>query len=161
MLKVGDKVPKFKMYGTDRQPFTNESISGKRTLFLFFPAAFTSTCTKELCSVRDDIARYNNLSVDVIGISTDSVYALEKYKEEQRLNFLLASDFNKDVTATFGLDYELKSFEMKGVSKRSAFIIDEKGILQYAEVVEKSGELPDFEAIHKVIEKMETVNRIN
>lgn len=157
MLKVGDKVPKFKMYGTDRQPFTNETIKGKRVLFLFFPAAFTSTCTKELCSVRDDIARYNNLAVDVIGISTDSVYALEKYKEEQRLNFLLASDFNKEVTAAFGIDYELKSFEMKGVSRRSAFIIDENGIIQYAEVVEKSGELPDFNAINNKLMEMATV----
>ena len=155
-LKIGDKAPAFKMYGTNRQPFTNETIKEKRILFLFFPAAFTSTCTKELCSVRDDIARYNNLAVDVIGISTDSVYALEKYKEEQRLNFLLASDFNKEVTAAFGIDYELKSFEMKGVSRRSAFIIDENGIIQYAEVVEKSGELPDFNAINNKLMEMAT-----
>ena len=156
-LKSGDKLPEFKMYGTDRQPFTNETIKGKRLLFLFFPAAFTSTCTKELCSVRDDISRFNNLAVDVIGISTDSVYVLEKYKEEQRLNFLLASDYNKEVTLAFGIDYELKSFEMKGVSKRSAFIIDENGIIQYAEVVEKSGELPDFNAIHSTLEKMKGI----
>ncbi len=158
-LNTGDKAPSFKMYGTDRQPFTNETIKGKKVLFLFFPAAFTSTCTKELCSVRDDIARYNNLAVDVIGISVDSVYTLEKYKEEQHLNFLLASDFNKDVTAAFGIDYELKSFEMKGVSRRSAFIIDENGIIQYAEIVEKSGELPDFTAIVKTLEKLAAVKQ--
>ena len=155
-LKVGDKVPKFKMYGTDRQPFTNETIKGKKTLLLFIPAAFTSTCTREFCTVRDDISRYNNLSVDVIGISVDSVYSLAKYKEEQQLNFTLASDFNKEVTEAFGISYEM-SYGMKGAARRSAFIVDEHGIIQYAEVVEKSGELPDFNAIHAVLEKMDAV----
>ena len=129
-------------------------IKGKKTLFLFFPAAFTSTCTKELCAVRDDISRYNNLNIDVFGISTDMIYSLKKYKEEQQLNFRLASDYNKDVTAAFGVAYDTFNYGMKGVSKRSAFIIDEKGIIQYAEVLENASELPDFESIHQVITAM-------
>jgi peroxiredoxin len=150
-LQPGDKAPEFLLYTTDKQPLTNADIKGKRTLFLFFPAAFTSTCTKELCSVRDDIARYNNLNIDVYGISTDAVYSLIKYKEEQGLNFLLASDYNKEVSAAFGSAYEVFNFNMKGTSKRSAFIIDENGIIQYAEVLENASLIPDFEKIHEVI----------
>ncbi len=160
-LKAGDKAPDFFLMTSDKHPVTNETIRGKRTLFLFFPAAFTSTCTKELCAVRDDISRYNNLKIDVFGISTDMIYSLKKYKEEQQLNFPLASDYNKDVTEAFGVAYESFNYGMKGVSKRSAFIIDEKGIIQYAEVLENASELPDFEAIHRVITAMETANKSN
>ena len=153
-LSTGDKVPNFLMYTTDKQPYSNKDIEGKRILFLFFPAAFTGTCTKELCSVRDDIARYNNAGVNVVGISTDMVYSLIKYKEEQQLNFLLASDYNKEVSAAFGSLYETFNFGMKGVSKRSAFVIDEKGIIQYAEVLENASHVPDFNAINEVIKKL-------
>lgn len=153
-LNVGDKAPEFLLYTTDKKPLTNADIKGRRTLFLFFPAAFTSTCTRELCSVRDDIARYNNLNIDVYGVSPDAVYSLIRYKEEQGLNFLLASDYNKDVSAAFGSAYEMFNFNMKGVSKRSAFIIDKNGIIQYAEVLDNASLIPDFEAIHKVIEVM-------
>jgi peroxiredoxin len=150
-LQPGDKVPSFLLMTSDKKPLTNEDIKGKNTLFLFFPAAFTSTCTKELCSVRDDIARYNNLKTNVIGVSTDSVYALAKYKEEQQLNFTLASDYNKDVSESFGACYALFNYNMKGVSKRAAFIIDSAGIVRYAEVLENASLVPDFNAIHECI----------
>jgi glutaredoxin-dependent peroxiredoxin len=161
ILKVGDKVPEFCLVTTDKKPFTNENIKGKTSLFLFFPAAFTSTCTRELCSVRDDIARYNNLQTQVIGISTDSVYALVKYKEEQSLNFLLASDFNKDVSAAFGASYELFNYNMKGASKRAAFVIDGDGIIQYAEVLDNSGLIPDFNEIKSCLEKLKEKQETN
>ncbi len=153
-LNVGDAIPDFLLYTTDKQPLTKKDITGKRTLFLFFPAAFTSTCTKELCSVRDDIATYNNMEVTVYGVSPDSVYSLIKYKAEQQLNFTLLSDYNKDVSAAFGTAYEIFNFNMKGTSKRSAFIVDENGIIQYAEVLDNAGEIPDFNAINAVLEKM-------
>src|SRR5688572_11462839 len=130
-MLTGDRVQDFLMYKTDKLPFTHNDLDGKKTLFLFFPAAFTSTCTKELCSVRDDIARYNEMKVDVYGISTDAVYSLIRYREEQMLNFHLASDFNKDVSTMFGCIYEKFNFNMNGVSKRGAFVIDENRIIRY------------------------------
>jgi peroxiredoxin len=151
MLSKGSKLPEFKMYNTLKQEVTNETIKGQRILFLFFPAAFTSVCTAELCSVRDDIARYNDLQVTVIGVATDSVYTLIKYKTEQQLNFELASDYNKEVTAAFGVAYNEFNFGMKGTSKRSAFIVDKDGIIEYAEVLDNAGLLPNFEAIHQVL----------
>ena len=116
-------------------------------MLVFFPLAFTSVCTKELCNIRDNIATYNNANARVLGISVDSLYTLAKFKDEQQLNFPLLSDFNKEVSLTYGALYDTFSFGMKGVSKRAAFIIDKNGFIQYAEVLEKAADLPDFEAI--------------
>ena len=97
---------------------------------------------------------YNNVSAKVFGISVDMVYSLAKYKEEQKLNFSLLSDFNKEVSAAYGCLYDTFSYEMKGVSKRAAFIIDKNGIVRYAEVLEKATDLPNFEAIQKTLQSL-------
>ncbi len=154
MLKVGDKVPVFSLMDTERNEFTNANIEGKITLFLFFPAAFTSTCTTELCSVRDDIARYQNLNVQVFGISTDALFTLKKYKEDQQLNFELLSDFNKEVSRSFDSLYEVFKYNMKGVSKRSSIIIDGSGIIQYVEILENASHVPDFNLINQKLEEL-------
>ena len=153
-LNIGDKAPAFNTFDSEKQPLNSESLKGQKNLLLFFPAAFTSTCTKELCAMRDDITRYNNLKVKIIGMSTDSVYVLKKYKEEQTLNFTLAADFNKEICAAFGSQYEIFNFGMKGVAKRSAFIIDENNIIQYAEVLDNSSLIPNFEAINAKLESL-------
>ncbi len=146
-LSTGDKAPLFNLYNTQKQEVSLENLKGKKVVLLFFPAAFTSTCTKELCSVRDDISFYQDLDATVFGISTDAVYSLIRYKEEQNLNFELLSDFNKETSDAYGALHELFNFNMKGVSKRAAFVIDENGIIRYAEIVEAAGTLPDFEKI--------------
>ena len=91
---------------------------------------------------------------EVFGISVDSVFTLAKYKEDQHLNFPLLSDFNKTVSTTYGALYDNFVFDMHGVSKRSAFVVDKQGIIRYAEVLETATDLPDFEAIHKTLEKL-------
>lgn len=147
-IKVGQTAPDFSLFGTDKNKVTLSELKGKNVLVLFFPQAFTSTCTKELCAVRDDIARYSNAQAQVLGISVDSVFTLAKYKEEQGYNFPLLSDFNKETSTAYGTIYHDWILEMKGVSKRSAFVVDKVGVVQYAEVLEKAGDLPDFEAIN-------------
>jgi peroxiredoxin len=87
------------------------------------------------------------LNAEVIGISVDSLFTLDKFKQEQSLNFTLLSDFNKEVSTAYGCLYENFVLDMKGVSKRSAFVIDAQGAVQYAEVLESAGDLPNFEAI--------------
>ena len=148
-LEIGSRAPDFSLFDSDKNKVTLSDFAGKNILLLFFPLAFTSTCTKELCAVRDDISRYSNLNAQVIGISVDSLFALKKYKEEQQYNFLLLSDFNKEVSAMYGSLYDNWILEMKGVSKRSAFIIDKTGLIQYAEVLERAGDVPNFEAINE------------
>lgn len=154
MLTIGSKVPSFAVVDSEKQPFTNETIAGKRTLILFFPAAFTGVCTKELCSVRDDIARYNQLNANIVGVSTDTLFTLAKYKEEQGLNFTLASDYNKEMCGAFGAQYDDFVFGMKGTARRAAFIIDTDGTVQYAEMLESAGDLPNFDAIKSTLEKL-------
>jgi peroxiredoxin len=151
-IKVGQKAPEFSLFDTDRQKVNLADFRGKNVLILFYPQAFSRTCTAELCAVRDDIARYSNINAVVLGISVDSVFTLKRYKEEQGYNFPLLSDFNKEVSAAYDSLYENWILEMKGVSKRSAFIVDKEGIIQYAELVETKDAVPDFEAINKQLE---------
>ncbi|AXY77551.1 peroxiredoxin [Paraflavitalea soli] len=150
-IEAGQKAPDFSLYDTTKNKVTLSELKGKQVLLLFFPAAFTSVCTKELCSVRDNIAQYNQVNAQVLGISVDSVFTLGKFKEEQQLNFPLLSDFNKEASAAYGTLYETFVFDMKGVSKRAAFVIDEAGTVQYAEVLENAGDLPNFEAIEAAL----------
>lgn len=146
-LETGQAAPAFNLYDTDKQQVSLESLKGKNVLVLFFPLAFTGVCTKELCSIRDSIAAYNAVNAQVLGISVDSLFTLGKFKEEQGLNFPLLSDFNKETAAAYGCLYENFVLDMKGVAKRSAFVVDKEGIIQYAEVLESAGDLPNFEAI--------------
>lgn len=149
-ITVGQKAPGFNLPDTNKQLHTLEQYKGKNVLLLFFPFAFTGTCTKELCGVRDDIARYNNANAEVLGISIDTHFTLKKYKEEQSLNFSLLSDFNKEAIHAYDIAYEELAL-MKGVAKRAAFLIDKDGIVRYAEVLENASEIPNFEAINKVL----------
>ncbi len=149
MLQTGQQAPDFTLYDSEKNKLTLSEQRGANVLLLFFPLAFTSVCTVELCAVRDNISQYNNMNATVFGISVDSVYTLAKYKEEQRLNFPLLSDFNKEVSEAYDSLYEKFGFGMRGVSKRSAFLIDVNGILQYAEVLENAKEQPNFEAIQQ------------
>lgn len=153
-VKIGEKAPLFTLYSSDKQPVTLESYKGKKVVLLFFPLAFTSVCTAELCSTRDDIAYYNNLNAHIFAISVDSPQTLNKFKEDQHLNFTLLSDFNKEVSRAYGSLYEEFSMGMKGVSKRSAFVIDGEGTVRYAEVLESAGDLPNFAAIKETLAKL-------
>ena len=146
-IQIGQAAPDFSLYDSDKQFITLSEQRGSNVLLLFFPFAFSSVCTSEMCSMRDNLKAYEDLNAKTFGISVDSLYSLKKFKEEQHLNFPLLSDFNKEVSKAFGCLYDTFSFGMKGVSKRSAFIINKDGIVQYAEVLENSAEQPDFEAI--------------
>ena len=153
-IECGQKAPDFALYNSERKKVTLSDLRGKNVVLLFFPFAFTSVCTKELCSVRDNIGYYEKLNAEVFGISVDSHYTLARYKQDQNINFDLLSDFNKEVSAAYGSIYEKFGLEMKGVSKRSAFVIDKDGIVRYAEVLENSGETPNFSNIESTLSSL-------
>ncbi|HSB94509.1 MAG TPA: redoxin domain-containing protein [Flavitalea sp.] len=153
-LSPGEKAPSFELFDTEKKKVSLEDFKGRNLLVLFFPLAFTSVCTAELCGVRDNIALYQNTGAAVVGISVDSLYTLGKFKEDQHLNFPLLSDFNKSVSAAYGSLYPTFGYGMMGVSKRSAFIIDRDGIIRYAEVLENAGEQPDFGAIQSALSEL-------
>jgi len=155
MLKIGDKAPSFTLFDTDKRQISLTDLhNGKNAVLLFFPLAFTSVCTTELCTIRDDIARYNSLNANVVGISVDSLFALGKFKEQEKLNFPLLSDFNKEVATAYGAIYGDFVLGMKGVAKRSAFVIDKDGVIRYAEVLESASDLPNFAAIQQTLESL-------
>jgi glutaredoxin-dependent peroxiredoxin len=153
-LKTGDKAPGFKLYNTEKQEVSLDDFNGKNVVLLFFPQAFTRVCTAELCSTRDDIAFYQELDAEVVALSVDSVNTLAKYKEDQNLNFTLLSDFNKEISRAYDALYEVWALNMKGVSKRAAFVIDKSGIIRYAEVLDNPGNLPNFDAVKKKLSSL-------
>lgn len=154
MIQKGQPAPDFSLFDSEKNKVTLSELKGNNVLLLFFPQAFTGVCTTELCSIRDNIAMYNNANATVLGISVDSVFTLKKFKEDQHYNFPLLSDFNKEVSRLYGAIYEDWILDMKGVSKRSAFVIDKEGVVQYAEVLESAGDLPNFEAINGILAQL-------
>lgn len=153
-IKVGQPAPEFKLFNTDKKEISLSDYKGKNVVILFFPLAFTGVCTAELCSIRDNYNIYTSLNAEVLGISIDSLFSLDKFKKEQSYNFDLLSDFNKTASKDYESIYDTFAFGMLGVSKRSAFVIDKNGILQYAEVLEDAGKQPDFDAIKACLEKI-------
>ncbi len=153
-LSKGMRAPDFTLPDTEKNMVSLSDFQGQNVLILFFPLAFTGVCTKELCATRDDIANYQNLNTQVLAISVDSPFSLGKFKEEQNLNFPLLSDFNRQAARAYGALYEEFVLGMQGVAKRSAFVVDKDGIIQYAEVLENAGELPDFEAIKAALAEL-------
>jgi len=154
MLSPGQKAPAFTLFSSDKKEVSLAGFENKNLIILFFPMAFTSVCTAELCEVRDNISTYAGLNADVVGISVDSPFTLARFKEEQNLPFDLLSDFNKDVSQAYGAYYDTFVMNMKGVSKRAAFVVDQQGIIQYAEVLDNAGEVPSFRAIQETLGKL-------
>lgn len=154
VINKGDKAPNFTLRNTLKEEVSLANFNDKKLVILFFPLAFTGVCTKELCGVRDDASEYNNLDAEVVGISVDSLFVLERFKAENNYNFTLLSDFNKEASRAYGTLYENFVLDMKGVSKRAAFVVDRKGTIRYAEVLENAGELPNFKAIKEVLSEI-------
>jgi glutaredoxin-dependent peroxiredoxin len=153
-VQVGQAAPDFALYDNEKNKVTLSEQKGNNVVLLFFPAAFTGVCTAELCSVRDNLKNYENVNAKVYGISVDSVFTLNKFKQEQNLNFPLLSDFNREASKAYDSLYETFVFDMQGVSKRSAFVVDKVGIIRYAEVLENAGEQPNFEAINQALQTL-------
>jgi peroxiredoxin len=154
MIKIGQEAPNFSLVDTEKKTKQLTDYKGKNVVLLFFPFAFTGVCTAELCATRDDIASYNNTNAEVLAISVDSPFTLAKFKEDQKLNFSLLSDFNKIASKDYDVLYESFAVGLLGVSKRSAFVIDKQGIVKYAEVLESAGDLPNFDAIKNCLKEL-------
>ncbi len=154
MLSPGQKAPDFTLFNSDRQQTSLTDFRGKNLILLFFPMAFTSVCTAELCEMRDNIGTYTDLNAHIVGISVDSPFTLAKFRADQNLPFALLSDFNKEASRAYDAYYETFVMNLKGVSKRSAFVVDGEGVIQYAEVLDNAGEVPNFEAVRETLAMM-------
>ena len=148
---VGTKAPDFTLPNQDREPVTlSDQIKKGPLVLAFFPAAFSGTCTKELCTFRDSVDELKNLSAQMLGISVDSFFALKAWTDAEKLNFPLLSDFNKDVIRQYGVFNE-DMIGLKGIAKRAVFVIDKDGIVRHREVLDDARNEPDYQKVFDAV----------
>lgn len=154
-IKIGDKAPDFTLPDTEMKPRSFKDFVGQKIVLAFFVGAFTSTCTKEMCEFRDSMARLIDLNAQVIGISVNDPFSNKGFAEKNRLPFPILSDYKREVIKTYGL--EMTNFAgLKGytVAKRSIFILDPQGVVQYAWVSENPAVEPNYQEIQEALEKI-------
>jgi len=145
-IDVGMPGPDFTLTNHDRQQVSLHDFRGTPVVLAFFPAAFSSVCTKELCTFRDSFERLAALRATVLGISVDTFFALKAFHDEQRLTFPLLSDFNKQTIRDYGVFNE-DMIGLKGIAKRAVFVIDKDGIVRHREVLDDARNEPDYERV--------------
>lgn len=153
-LQPGDLAPDFTLRASDKSQVKLRDLRGRNVVLLFVPLAFTRVCTLELGMMRDRIAEFADLNADVLAISADSLYALDRWKREEGFNFPLLSDYNKTACKKYGVLYKEFVFDMKQVPKRAAFVVDPTGVIRYVEILDNAGELPNFEQVKKSLEAL-------
>ena len=136
----------------------SDNFGRKNTLLLFFPMAFTGVCTAELCDTSNELGTYEHVNAQVYGISGDSPFSLEAWSLEKNITVPLLSDYDHTVARAYGVAYDSfapqRNLPMGGVAKRSAFIVDRNGVIQYAESSEDPKQLPNFEAIKAKLKEL-------
>jgi peroxiredoxin len=156
-ISVGTKAPDFNLKSKQASGLVDVKLSNnfgkKNTLILFFPAAFTSVCTKELCDVTAGLNAYSGLNADVIGISVDSPFAQEAWAQKEKIAITLASDLNKEVIKQYGVVFPMLA-GVGDTAARAAFIIDKNGVVQYSEQTPTPKDLPNFGAIKEALARL-------
>lgn len=151
MIEINSKAPDFTLQNTEGSKISLSTFQGEQNvLLLFFPLAFSDTCTEELCNARDNMKLYESLKAKVIAISVDSFFCLRAFKKAENFNFTLLSDFNKKISKKYNSLYDI-FHGMRGVSKRASFVIDQEGIIRFKEILDDAGKLPDFKSIQKTL----------
>ena len=143
---VGSTAPDFTLMNQDREPVTLSQLKGKPVVLAFFPAAFSGMCQKELCTIRDSMGALNDASAQVFGISVDTFFALKAFQDQQKLNFPLLSDFNKEVIREYGVFNE-DMIGLKGIAKRAVFVLDKNGVVRHREVLDDARNEPDYQKV--------------
>jgi peroxiredoxin len=152
-VDVGSTAPDFTLTNQDRQPVTLSAQRGKPVVLAFFPAAFSSVCTKELCTFRDSVAKLNQAKAQVYGISVDTFFTLKAFQDQQKLTYPLLSDFNKDVIRRYGVFNE-EMIGLKGIAKRAVFVIDKEGVVRHREVLDDARNEPDYDKVFAALQTL-------
>src|SRR5262249_36073023 len=146
----------FTLMNQDRQPVSLAGGRGRPVILAFFPAAFSDTCTKELCTLRDGLGKLNHVEAQVYGISVDSFFALKAFRDHEKLTFPLLSDFNKVVIRDYGVFNE-DMIGLKGLAKRAVFVLDADGVVRYREVLEDARDEPRYEDVYAAVAALQTI----
>ena len=154
MLQVGQKAPDFKLIDTEKNEISLAQFLGKNVVLFFFPMAWTGVCTKEMCSIQDDYNSYASLNAQTVGISVDSLFALKRFGEDNKIAFPLLSDFNKQAIKDYDVVHHDFAFGYKDVAKRATFVIDAEGIIRFVEVLPQLGDFPNMDAIKEALKSL-------
>ncbi len=150
-VDVGTKAPDFTLPNQDREPVSlADQLKKGPVVLAFFPAAFSGTCQAEMCTFRDSMAELNKSSASVLGISTDTFFAQKAWADQQKLNFPLLSDFNKDVIRQYGV-VNPDMIGLKDISKRAVFVIDKDGVVRHREVLEDARNEPNYTKVTQAL----------
>ena len=153
-IEVGAKAPDFTLPNQDRENVTlSEQVMNGPVVLAFFPAAFSSVCTTEMCNFRDSAAELNKVNAKVLGISVDTFFAQKAWADAQKLNFPLLSDFNKDVIRKYDV-VNPDMIGLKDIAKRAVFVIDKDGIVRYREVLDDARNEPDYQKVFDALVKL-------
>ena len=153
-VDVGSKAPDFTLMDQDRQPVSLSAAVQKGPVVLaFFPAAFSGTCQNEMCTFRDTIATLGQSKAQVLGISTDTFFALKAWADQQRLNFPLLSDYNKEVIAKYGV-VNPDMIGLKNIAKRAVFVVDSQGVVRHREVLDDARNEPNYNQINEALARL-------
>jgi len=154
MVKIGEKLPELTLFDMNLKQRSLKEFKGKKLVLAFFPGAFTGVCKKEMCTLRDDIAKLEKLEAQVVGVSVNDPFTLKGFSEDNALNFPLLSDYTREAVNAYGV--EMKDFAgMKGytVAKRSIFVAVAEGTLKWVWVTEDTRVEPDYAEIQKQLKK--------
>lgn len=156
-IAVGTKAPDFSLKSKQASGLVDVKLSTnfgkKNTVLLFFPLAFTSVCTQEMCDISQGINAYTGLNAEVIGLSVDSPFAQEAWAQKEKISITLASDLNKATAKAYGTLLD-DLIGLGSVSARAAFVVDKQGVIQYSEQTPSPKELPNFEVIKATLAKL-------
>jgi peroxiredoxin len=156
MVEIGERAPDVELVDTERKPVKISDFKGKRTVLAFYPGAFTGVCTKEMCTFRDSLSKFNSLDANVVGISVDPPFSNKAFKEQNKLNFPILSDYNRDAVRAFGV--ALENFAgLRGYTsaKRAVFILDKEGVVKFKWVSDNPGIEPNYEQVLSELSKVQ------
>jgi peroxiredoxin len=157
-IAIGTKAPDFTLKSKTATGLVDVTLSAsfgsKNTVLLFFPLAFTSVCTKELCDLTAGLSAYADLGATVIGVSVDSPFAQDAWAQKEKITITLASDLNKEVIKKYEVVFPLLA-GIGDTAARAAFVIDKAGVVQYSEQTATPKDLPNFDAIKAVLAKLQ------
>src|SRR5436305_5444977 len=156
-ISVGSKAPDFTLKSKQASGVVVVKLSNnfgkKNTVLLFFPLAFTSVCTKEMCDITAGLHGYSSLNADVIGISVDTPFAQEAWAQKENINFTLASDLNKETIKKYDVVFPMLA-GIGDTAARAAFVIDKAGVVQYSEQTPTPKDLPNFDKVKEALGKL-------
>jgi glutaredoxin-dependent peroxiredoxin len=155
-VEVGSKAPDFTLVNHDRENVTlSQELKKGHVVLAFFPGAFSGTCTKEMCNFRDTMSHFAKVNANVLGISTDTFFALKAWRDQQHFEFPLLSDYNKEVIGAYGV-VNPDMIGLKNIAKRAVFVIDKGGSVRYREVLDDARNEPDYNRLNEALARLGT-----